>query len=268
MLIFLALPAVQAFSDTFWWMDGDDNKEEEAVVEGEKPEIQEPFFALMFALTDGDSLGTWSADVIASRLNDYGRESRFPVEQLFSITRRPAVGQERESRLQKTVTRMWEFELAEYLDRAMPYSILGYHPGSLLVSKKLVFSEWSLGGMDFPVSTDEEPTHFEPLDDIVIMRLDEGHIILDVDGWLDAILGKGLDDASTLGMALARYHGKPVGLAISVGREGRHIFGELDLKEDKVKSHGSPQARALSRIGRSYTDPHPARTNNPWPEDL
>ncbi len=81
---------------------------------------------------------------------------------------------------------------------------------------------------------------------------------------MDTILGKGLDDAWTLGMVLSRSDGVISGLAISVGREDRNIFGEIDFKADKVKSHGSDIARALSRYGRHFTAPHPHKINVPW----
>jgi len=200
-------------------------------------------------------------------LNAFGRESRFPVDHIRSLTRRQAVGSEHEVRMHEFVGRIWELELAKDLDSPMPYSILGYHPGSLYVSKRLVFSEWNLGQVDIVIPAEGDNTKPEPLEKVMIMRLDEGHIILDVDSWLDLVLGKGLDDSWTLGLALARHHDIPTGLAISVGRKEQNIFGEMDFLADKIKAHGSPVARALSRLGRTFTAPHPDNNNLPWAED-
>ncbi len=266
--LYLCLVSNQAFCDTFWWLDDEQNSENSEIVEVDGPEIREPFFAFLVAAAEGDSLGTWPAETIAAKLKECGRESRFPVDQIVSITRRQAKGSEQESRLGESVERVWELELASDLDRPMPYSILGYHPGSLRVSKRLVLSEWNLGRLDLIVPTDEDSGRIEHLENVMIMRLDEGHIILDVDGWLDALLGKGLDDAWTLGMALARHNSNPIGLAISIGRNDRHIFGELDFKSDEVKAHGSPIARTLSRHGRHFTAPHPEHLNIPWAGDF
>jgi hypothetical protein len=263
-LLFLYLPAMQARGDNFWWLEDEDKDNSEVSAKVEGPEIKEPFFAFIIALAEGDSIGTWSSAVIAERIKEFGEESLFPIEKLSSITRRAAVGQEQESRMYHAVSRIWEMEMGEDLDRSMPYSILGYHPGSLRISKKLVFSEWRLGHLNLLVTRKDEPGELTPLDSVMILRLDEGSIVLDVDRWLDALLGSGLDDSWTLGMAIARNDSVPMGLAISLGREGRRIFGEIDFQADKVKAHGSPLARALSRHGRIFTAPHPYSTNIPW----
>ena len=87
--------------------------------------------------------------------------------------------------------------------------------------------------------------------DIQLFRLETGILILDVDGWLDALLGKRLDDAAMLGFVSAREDGRLIGLALSIGSKGRPIYGELDFQQDKVLANGRAVASALSAACRS-----------------
>ncbi len=227
-----------------YYQDQPDQKEES--FDPDAPEVHEPFFAMILQWAADDSLGTWTGSDVLAFSEKFGRTSRFPTEQLVSFSRyRPGV----EDSLAwpgVDIRAVWEIELNGPQDPAMPYSIFGYHPGTLRVSGALRLAETSLGAMglrseDGSISVTE----------IQVFRLELGTVVLDVDGWLDALMGKKLDDAAVIGFVTAREQGRLVSLAVSIGDEGRHIYGEFDLKQDKVLPNGRAVMSALSAACRT-----------------
>lgn len=209
------------------------------------PEVTEPVFAFLVNLAAGDSLGSWTGEDIRAFAADRGTPSRFPVELVERITRRRPEVEAKKAWPQAAVRAVWEVTLTEPLDRSMPYSILGYHPGSLRVSRQLLLTEVLGGTLALPVGQKALL-----VTDVIMLRLDQGHVILDVDGLVDRLLGSALDDAGTVGFVLAREEGQLLGLAVSLGRNGRRIYGEFDFRRDKVLPNGRTLAKVLSAACR------------------
>jgi hypothetical protein len=220
--------------------------EEEETLDPNLPEINEPFFSMVLQWAADDSLGNWTGADVLAYAEALGRPSKFPLEKLISFSRHHPQPQDSGIWPQMNVKAIWEVELTDDLDSAMPYSILGYHPGTLRISGKIIMSEVHLGAVELK-SVDGNTR----VQDIQLFRLEKGTLILDVDGWLDALLGKRLDDAAMLGCVAAREDGNLIGLAVSVGEKGRSIYGEIDFKRDKILANGRPVASALSRSCRS-----------------
>jgi hypothetical protein len=149
------------------------------------------------------------------------------------------------------------------LDMPMPYSILGYHPGTLSFGSPVVVREWRLGERQVTVR-EEDGSRRATLQGLVVFEIVSGWTVLDVDGWLDTLLGRKLDDAATVGFAAARGDERIIGVGNSIGREGRFIFGELDFREGTVAPHGQPLARAVAGIVRRISDPPSDRRTAVW----
>jgi hypothetical protein len=218
----------------------------EDVLDLDGPEINEPFFAMILQWAADDSLGTWDADDVLAFTNTLGRESKFPMEQLARFSRHRPEESEASAWPGVTVNAIWKFELTGDLSPAMPYSVLGYHPGSLRVSQSLQLAETHLEGLAL-----EGEDGAKKIAGIRIFRLDQGTVILDVDGWLDAFLGKKLDDAAVVGFVMGREHDQLVGVVVSLGKNGRHIYGEFDFRRDEVMPNGRAAASALSAACRA-----------------
>ncbi|MCB1183598.1 hypothetical protein KDM41_09190 [bacterium] len=229
------------------------------------PEIVEPFFAFLVGLADADSLGAWSGADLAAWTAASGRESRFPLTEVVRIERRRPQP-ERAGRFGPPVRADWRLELAAAQDRPMPYSILGYHPGSLRVARVLELAELAPLAFSLELPADDDAVRHVQVDSCRVFALEGGHVLLDADGWLDALLGAGLDDSWTLGFVTARTEGELVGLAVSLGRDGRRIYGEFDFRADKVLAHGRPLANALSRTSRAWLDVAAGNLPDPWVE--
>jgi hypothetical protein len=181
------------------------------------------------------------------------------VETLLQLERRRPSEDEQRSWPHAAVRAVWEMTLTEDLERSMPYSILGYHPGTLRLSRHLLLTEVRAGTLAYADGADPHLMR-----DVIMFRLDQGYLVLDVDGLVDRLLGKSLDDSGTVGFVLAREEGRLLGLAVSRGRNGRRIYGEFDFRRDKVLPNGRPAARGLSATCRmkmleDYTGPELGR---------
>jgi hypothetical protein len=257
LLVFAAGGAAAQGWDEFGLSD-----REEETADG--PEIREPLFAFLVGMAEADSLGRWTAADLAAYAAGVGRESRFPLDAVVAVVRtRP--DPRRAARYGAPLRAEWRIELTAGQDRPMPYSILGYHPGSLRITEVLELAELGPLALGLDLAGGGGSGR-QDVSGLRIFALERGHVVLDVDGWLDALLGSGLDDSWTLGFVTARADGQLVGLAVSLGRDGRHIYGEFDFRRDKVLTHGRPVANALSRTSRAFLDPAGGNLPDPWSE--
>jgi hypothetical protein len=218
-----------------------------------RAQVVEPLFAFVFSMVEEDSLGTWTADDLLAFAAAWGHESAFPVaEHLESLTREALTAEELLSQRGVRCSRRWVVRLRPALaEFPLPFSILGYHPGSLSIGTPLVLNEWSLGGRSVHVTV-EGKTRAYDAEAITVWQVTEGWLILDVDGWLDTLLGKAADDAATEGFTACWVEGELIGVGNSVGRKGRRIYGEFDFRSGEIENHGRPLAQGLAYYTRGW----------------
>jgi len=226
-----------------------------------RQQVRDPLFAFVFTMTERDSLGAWTADDLAAFAAEWGEESVFPLaEHLAGLRREALPADEVHGRRGVRCRRRWVIDLEPAgFEMPMPYSILGYHPGKLSFRSPLVLNEWPVGARSIDITV-EGATRRYHVTGLTVYQIDSGWIILDVDAWLDALLGSGADDAVMQGFTVGWVDGELVGVGSSSGRKGRRIYGELDFREGTVESHGRPVARGLSSEGRRWL---PNRVNSP-----
>jgi hypothetical protein len=221
---------------------------------GSVPEIRDPFYAFILEITAVDSLGAWTRDDLQAYVARSGRPTRMPLDRLRHISRRAAAGPESEIQRGAQVFRIWEIALEDDLRLPMPYSILGYHPGHLLISRDLKFSEWRLDRRNIHVVRGDTVAVI-PARQVTAFRLDEGWVILDVAAVIDRVLGAKLDDSWTVGFAVCRVEDRLCGLGLGYSRSFRKLFGEIDFRSDEILAHGRPLARGFSSFVRPWLDP-------------
>lgn len=228
--------------------------------------VRDPVLELLFTIADDDSLGTWDGAELARYVAASGRRTRLPVGDIVRIARRAATAAEAEERRGARVSRVWELELSHAMRLPLPYAFLGYHPGTLTASRTFVLSEWRLKDQTLHVVADGQLATFE-VTDVSVLRLDTGWFVLDVDAWLDALLGGLLDDYWTAGFVLARHEGRPFEISMLVNRGGGDDYGEFDLGHDRIVAHPEAVARGLSLLARPWIAPPPGSTRVPWRTD-
>lgn len=249
-----------------WSEFGTSEKKNQETQDLDGPEIREPFFAFLLGMAANDSLGTWTGEQLRAHIATVGRESRFPLETMVSLQRARPDSSQALKYPGASVAAVWTIVLSGPLDRPMPYSILGYHPGSLRVGGVLVLSELAPSVVNITYVEDDQEIS-RHLTEVRVFPLEGGFVLLDADGLLDALLGSGLDDAWTLGFVVGREDGKLVGLGVSLGRKGRNIFGEFDFASDQVRAHGRPAMAGLSRASRRWLNVDDGNLPEPWVEE-
>lgn len=227
--------------------------------------ILEPFFAFVVGMAEADSLGTWRGSDVAAFAAKRGRASRLPMGRLASIERRrPEPGAR--GRFPDAVVRAeWVVTFDDKLDFPLPYSIVGYHPGSLRVSSSLRLAE--LAPQDVTLAwrhKREVVRHGVSMTRVFICE--GGYLLLDADAVVDRLLGDLLDDAWTVGFVTARDGEQLLGLSVMVGRDLRSIYGEFDFARDRIEPNGRPLASALAGFARRWLDPAHELLPEPWAE--
>ncbi len=228
-------------------------------------QVREPLFAWVFSLIAADSLGAWTIDDITDFAAIWGEESDFPLIDYVEGVTREALPKEQVRRRRGVVCdRVWTVRLrSPRVEAAMPYSILGYHPGKLSFGGPIVLHEWSLGDRSVHVTVDRVTRKYAARA-LTVLEISDGWIILDVDGWLDRLLGKAADDALTEGFIVGWVDGELVGVGNSAGRDGHRIFGELNFRTGEIENHGRPVARGISRYSRAWTRADAADPQSVW----
>jgi hypothetical protein len=208
--------------------------------------FSDPFYAFIIGITEGDSLGVWFKEDLYSFAGRFEGKSKLPLDHFRRLERRPITNAEVEVRRGVRVGRIWRLTLDENLRIPLPYSILGYRPGSVYISGVLEFSEWRLGNRNLRVLVNDEVSVM-PVTDLVIFRLDTGWIVLDVHGWLDKLLGGKLDDCWTQGFAICRQDGEIRTLSLSYSRDHRPL-----------RAHG------MDRLTRFWVVPREGTLSHIW----
>ncbi|MFT5234406.1 MAG: hypothetical protein ACI9UQ_002452 [Candidatus Krumholzibacteriia bacterium] len=229
-----------------WSEFGTDESKSDGTLSGR--EVNEPFFDFVLHMASVDSVGEWTGEDLRAYADSLGTESRFPLAEFVTLRR---VKPDTLEFSGSAVAGVWGIRLTSAQDRPMPYSIMGYHPGSLRFSQEIELHE--LAPMDLTLEFKSDGNHQrQDVLDVRIFALSKGHVVLDADGLLDALLGAALDDSWTLGFVVGRDEGRLIAVGVSLGRKDQRIYGEFDLAEDKVLAHGRPVVGALSLATRKW----------------
>ncbi|NNF06199.1 MAG: hypothetical protein HKN21_05520 [Candidatus Eisenbacteria bacterium] len=192
------------------------------------PQVKDPALSLIVGLVQQNRFGTFTSDEFARRLQQSGRASKVPVELLASFTRTPLQGRRPVASMSLT--------MSEGGDIPIPYDILGYHPGTLRTSKDLELVEYYLGDIKFTIPKGGRYGGKEVVDlrNIRLWGVKRGNAEMDVDGWLDALMGSKLDDTAISGFALFHHNGQLIAMAMGYSKSGKGHSGAFDLRRDKI----------------------------------
>lgn len=123
------------------------------------------------------------------------------------------------------------------IDIPVPFALLWYHPGSLRSTRTLSFEERRYAA--FAAARDLAAP-------VYVFRLVEGSMTIDIDAWLDVLLGRVVDDLAVRIVAIARWRGTWRCLLGGTGREDRRIIAAFDLQRNTITFPVPPE---LVRLG-------------------
>ncbi|MBD3163128.1 MAG: hypothetical protein GF346_11830 [Candidatus Eisenbacteria bacterium] len=216
----------------------------EAVVPAER--IGDPVFAYLVGLVDADLYGTLDAAVLDDVVARSGARTELPYGKLLALSRRPGDVPSRQ-RIEAT--------FADPLQLPIPYSILGYNPGRVRGTRTVVFHEYDLGEFVFR-HTEDGAARDVRVTGVHLFGVRTGWMVIDVDGFVDWILGGKLDDTRVTGLVLFDYDSERWGMAVGYNADGRGRSGVLSLRRNRIRFPTPPELKTaawkLRQILESY----------------
>ena len=214
-------------------------------------EVKDKFYSYLIGLIQADTCGVLVAEDLERMLNDYRGKTSIPFETIKDIRRGCA---------RRGDAREVSVAFKGNLQAPVPYSILGYHPGSVTASSTVRFLEYDIPAKSLRWSTSETIE----LTEIYIFAICEGWAIVDIDGWLDKLLGGLLDDTRLVVMALFKYNGDWHGLAAGYDRSGDGRSGIFNFSQNKILFPTPRELRMLGPYFRNFVR-RVKRVNVPLP---
>jgi hypothetical protein len=124
-------------------------------------------------------------------------------------------------------------ELKDRLNYPVPVDILGYHPGMVRSSPRLVFDETPYVPLDTGFGT------------VRLVWLTDGDLGIDFVAWLDFLLGSWVDDVNAQFLAVAEYEERWFILLGGETPKGDWITGVYDLQSSRIVVRPPPALRLL-----------------------
>jgi hypothetical protein len=198
--------------------------------------VHDAVFAYLIGLVEANLYGTVDEATLDNAVRSASGESSLPYRHLEVMSRQPEPGRR---------SAQVEVAFREDLKIPIPYRILGYAPGDLRSSQRVSFREWNLGSVvlrhqDAAGSVDVHLT------DVHLFGLNEGWLWVDIDGWMDRILGGMLDDTRITGLVLFRYEGEFWGLAVGYNRDWKGRSGLLNFRDNEIHYPSPPPLKTAA----------------------
>jgi hypothetical protein len=202
-------------------------------------EVKDRFFSYLIGLAEVDTCGMLDATDLSRVLSEFRGQTAIPFETIKNISRECAGPNE---------PKQVAIRFTDELRTPVPYSILGYHPGSVRASPTVKFYEWDIPRKTLRWNRDES-LH---LSEIHVFGIYEGWAVVDVDAWLDAVLGDLLDDARIVVLALFKYQGDWHGLAAGYGPSGEGRSGIFNFSQNQILFPTPGNLRILGPYFRNF----------------
>jgi hypothetical protein len=189
-------------------------------------DVRDPAFAILLGLLETDACGMLTRARMEREVSRSGRSTQLPVHDLMALWRQVLVKGKR--------ARVGLDSIGP-IDLPVPYKILIYNPGKVRGSENLEFAEWNLGRIEV-AGTAAGGANASPivLEDVHLWGITQGKIGLDVDGWVDKLLGSRLDDMDLTGIAFLRWRGEWVGIAMGRNPRGLARSGVFRFRDDQI----------------------------------
>ena len=108
----------------------------------------------------------------------------------------------------------------------IPFSLLGYHPGSIRASPSIGFRELRFTYPDARGTGAEAPVYR--------LQLDQGSLIVDIDWWIDELLGDYLDDLPVSNIVFFTWRGEWTGMLQGPGYRGQPLRAYFNFRRNRI----------------------------------
>jgi hypothetical protein len=201
-------------------------------------EVKDRFFAYLIGLAEADAYGELRSEDLDEALREFAGKTRVPFNLITDIQRRPG---------EPGKPDVVSISFLDMLKTPVPYSILGYHPGSVVADTAVSFYEYYLPKKSVWLAKNSQVT----LTQIHVFAVYEGWVVVDIDAWVDKILGGRLDDTWLTVLGLFKYEGDWHGIAAGYGPSGEGRSGVFNFKTNNILFPTPEQFRTLGPYFRN-----------------
>jgi hypothetical protein len=191
-------------------------------------EVRDTFFAWLVGVVDAGRDVSIDNAGLRSVLTEFRPTIALPFDRISEV---------RHAAPRRDARGSLDIEFDGDIDVPVPFSLLWYHPGSLRSTREVRFEERRFASL---------PTTNGPAEPVYSFRLVEGSMTIDVDAWLDALLGRIVDDLTIRLVAIAHWRGSWRCILGGTGREDRRIIAAFDLARNTI---AFPVPGELTRLG-------------------
>ncbi|OHD70315.1 MAG: hypothetical protein A2177_04075 [Spirochaetes bacterium RBG_13_68_11] len=195
-------------------------------------EVKDTFFAYVVGILRENADADVDREFLRGILGEFRASVSLPFEQLATMTYRSG-GREAAHELR--------LGFQGPMRVPIPFSLLGYHPGDLVSSAEVRFTGLRYGEVRLPSGALLSPVY--------TFSVNEGWVIIDVDTWLDVLLGDLVDDIAVSELVVFRWRREWRCLMVGTGRKGQLISGVLNFRTNGI---AFPLPRELAGIGEFF----------------
>jgi hypothetical protein len=217
-----------------WSIDADGKPRSESWVLADG--VTDPMFATMLGVIDAGHFGVVLQAELDSIVIANGG-SKLPYQVFTEMSREPVQG---------APDSFIRIRLSEAVDRPIPYSLLGYNPGSIRSSEQLDFLHFEVGQRRYLVRMDDEEREIA-IENAHLFVIADGFMEMDFDGWLDRLLGSKLDDMQVRAFLTFSWEGRRYSLGMGLTKKGKGKTGAFDFLADETLF---PAPKELLIVGR------------------
>ena len=201
--------------------------------------VSDRFYSYLIGLIDANICGVVDDRQISKVLRDYKGRTSIPFEEIKEIKRECVSG---------STVRDVSITFKRNLRTPVPYSILGYHPGSVTANRKVSFLEWYIPSKKIILSLTESIE----LSQVFVFGVYEGWAIVDIDAWIEKLFGGLLDDTRIVVIVLFKYKDEWHGLAAGYDRSGNGRSGIFNFRTNKILFPTPRELQALAPYFRNF----------------
>jgi hypothetical protein len=196
-------------------------------------EVKDTFFAYFLGIISGGMPVDMDNAQMREILVEFKSALDVPFDLITRVTQRSDA---------ETGDRIIGLEFARDVVVPVPFSLLFYHPGSIIVSRWISFEVRRSAWTD-PVAGGESATAF----DLVLSR---GTVLVDIDDWLEALLRDHLEDTWIRQIVFFRWGSDWIAMMAGKGRgSGRTKRAYFDLTRNRILF---PASDSLTAAGRTF----------------
>ncbi|MGQ9603496.1 MAG: hypothetical protein ACUVUU_04735 [bacterium] len=183
--------------------------------------VKDPFYRYLIGLIEADICGTVNSKTLSSALSKHKSKTDIPFQLIDRI-----------SRSCESLTNPCEVSISfkSDLKASIPYSILGYHPGSVRASEVVDFIEWRMPRKTIQIADGRRID----LTDVHLFAPQRGWAMIDMDAWIEKLTLGLIDDTRIVGLGLFRYQGEWYGLATGYDPQGNGRSGIFSFSANKI----------------------------------